>query len=173
MGTPHQIWWGDGIVHSLWKQRVNIKEAGGLRAIRSGATLRLRGAKAKCPEFTEGPSLRSLSASTSTRSVQALRRAQCKHFDALSASNKHMKGWFVYILQCKDGSFYTGVTPNLKRRFQEHKEGKGGKYTLEHKPIKILFSETFNTKQEALNREKQLKGWSHRKKENLAKFGKP
>jgi len=150
MGTPHQIWWGDGIVHSLWKQRVNIKEAGGLRAIRSGATLRLRGAKAKCPEFTEGPSLRSL-----------------------SASNKHMKGWFVYILQCKDGSFYTGVTPNLKRRFQEHKEGKGGKYTLEHKPIKILFSETFNTKQEALNREKQLKGWSHRKKENLAKFGKP
>jgi len=109
----------------------------------------------------------------SARSVQALRRAQCKHFDALSASNKHMKGWFVYILQCKDGSFYTGVTPNLKRRFQEHKEGKGGKYTLEHKPIKILFSETFNTKQEALNREKQLKGWSHRKKENLAKFGKP
>jgi len=41
MGTPHQIWWGDGIVHSLWKQRVNIKEAGGLRAIRSGATRNL------------------------------------------------------------------------------------------------------------------------------------
>jgi predicted GIY-YIG superfamily endonuclease len=84
-----------------------------------------------------------------------------------------MKKWFVYILQCKDGSFYTGVTPNLKRRIQEHKEGRGGRYTLLHKPLKIVFSERFYTKTEALKREKQIKGWSHKKKENLIKFGKP
>ena len=75
--------------------------------------------------------------------------------------------WHLYIIKCVDKSFYVGITSNLERRFREHKEGRGGKYTLHHKPIKIVYSEDFNTKQEALRREKQIKGWSHRKKEDL------
>jgi len=93
-----------------------------------------------------------------------------KKYSPLRSVQAKIKRWFVYILQCKDGSFYPGITPNLKRRFQEHKKGRGGKYTLKHKPHKIVFSEIFNTKKEALDREKQLKGWSHKKKENLVKF---
>jgi len=75
--------------------------------------------------------------------------------------------WFVYILKCRDDSFYVGITKNLKRRFQEHKEGKGGKYTLKHKPVNIVYSESYDTKKEAAKREKQLKGWSRKKKEWL------
>lgn len=77
--------------------------------------------------------------------------------------------WFIYIIRCKDNSLYIGITENLSRRFQEHREGRGGRYTLLHKPLKIEFFEKFVTKQEALKREKQLKGWSHKKKEKLIK----
>ena len=78
-------------------------------------------------------------------------------------------GWIVYILQCDDGSFYTGITPNLERRFQEHKEGRGGRYTSLHKPLRIVYSENFMTRSDALKRERQIKGWSRQKKENLIK----
>jgi len=77
--------------------------------------------------------------------------------------------WIVYILQCNDGSFYTGITPNLERRFQEHKEGRGGRYTSLHKPSRIAYSENFMTRSDALKRERQIKGWSRQKKENLIK----
>ena len=79
----------------------------------------------------------------------------------------------MYIILCKDGNFYTGTTPNLKRRIQEHREGRGGRYTLLHKPVRVVFTECFSNKKEALVREQQLKGWSHKKKESLIKFGKP
>jgi len=78
-----------------------------------------------------------------------------------------MKEWFVYIVLCEDSSFYTGVTRDLKRCFQEHVEGRGGKYTLKHKPLKVVYFEVFDTAKQALTREKQLKGWSHKKKEIL------
>jgi len=78
--------------------------------------------------------------------------------------------WFVYILLCKDCSFYTGYTDNLKRRFLEHKGGKGGHYTSSHKPIKIVYTEKFKTKSEALRREKQIKGWNRQKKISILKL---
>ena len=78
-----------------------------------------------------------------------------------------MANWFLYIIQCKDGSLYTGVTPNITRRFQEHSEGRGGRYTLLHKPEKVVYLETFNNKKDALEREKQLKGWPRKKKKIL------
>ena len=77
--------------------------------------------------------------------------------------------WSVYILLCKDNSFYTGITPNLERRFQEHKEGRGGRYTSLHKPLVIAYSENFVTRTDALQRERQIKGWSRKKKESLIK----
>jgi len=72
--------------------------------------------------------------------------------------------WYVYIVQCEDKSLYTGFTNDLEKRFERHKSGKGAKYTSSHKPIKILFSETYNNQIEALKRERQIKGWSHDKK---------
>ena len=81
--------------------------------------------------------------------------------------------YYVYLIQCNDESLYTGVTSNPKRRFNEHRTKSGGLHTKLHKPIKILYSERYQTKQEALKREKQIKGWRREKKLNLIKFGRP
>jgi len=59
---------------------------------------------------------------------------------------------------------YTGVTNNLKRRFKEHKEGKGGRFTRTFIAKEILYSEQCFTKQEAFRREAQIKGWTRKKK---------
>ncbi len=77
--------------------------------------------------------------------------------------------WFVYILKCKDGSFYTGITNDLKRRFSEHKDRKGGHYTSSHKVEKLLYSEKLKTKSRALKREHQIKSWRREKKLDLVK----
>ncbi|MFQ6049643.1 MAG: GIY-YIG nuclease family protein [Candidatus Paceibacterales bacterium] len=65
--------------------------------------------------------------------------------------------YYVYLIQCDDGSVYTSVTSNLKRRFSEHRTKSGGRYTKLHKAIKLLYTETCQTKLEALEREKQIK----------------
>lgn len=72
--------------------------------------------------------------------------------------------WFVYVIQCVDGSFYTGSTNNLKKRFLEHKNGVGGRYTRSHKPVKIIYFEKLPTRSKALKREAQIKSWSKGKK---------
>lgn len=72
--------------------------------------------------------------------------------------------WYVYILLCQDGSFYTGYSNNVEQRFSDHKNGKGGHYTRSHKPVKLVYQETFNTQSEALQRERQIKGWNRDKK---------
>ena len=77
--------------------------------------------------------------------------------------------WYVYIIECKDGSLYTGITGNLKRRFEEHKSGKGGKFTRAFKFRKLLFSELCGNKNDALKREVQIKGWTRKKKLALIK----
>lgn len=77
--------------------------------------------------------------------------------------------WFVYILLCEDNSLYTGSTNDLEKRFKAHKEGKGGKYTRSHKPIKIVYSEKYETKSAALKREIGIKSLSRAEKLKLAK----
>ena len=82
--------------------------------------------------------------------------------------------WFVYILLCKDGSLrkhrfrklclYTGSTNNLKKRFLDHKTGKGGRCTRSHKPIKIIYSEQLPTQSSALKREAEIKSWTREQK---------
>lgn len=78
--------------------------------------------------------------------------------------------WFVYILQCSDGSFYTGYTNDVEKRFEKHKLGRGGKYTRSHKPLKIVYTEKLQTKIDALKREREIKSWSRRKKITLLKL---
>jgi len=81
--------------------------------------------------------------------------------------------YYVYLVLCKNSSIYTGVTDNVKTRFGRHKAGTGGWHTKLYPAIELLHIEKFETKQEALKRERQIKGWRREKKLNLIKFGKP
>ena len=67
------------------------------------------------------------------------------------------KKWFAYVLLCENGSLYRGYTDDLQKRFESHKSGKGAKYTRMHKPIKIAYHEEFETKIDAIKRERYLK----------------
>ncbi|MDA8214354.1 MAG: GIY-YIG nuclease family protein [Nitrospiraceae bacterium] len=79
-----------------------------------------------------------------------------------------MKSYYVYILQCSDGSYYTGVTNNVERRLYEHQEGLiDGCYTHNKRPVKLVYMEEFSDVLDAISREKQIKGWSRKKKEAL------
>jgi len=66
--------------------------------------------------------------------------------------------WVVYILKCADGSLYTGVTNNLKKRVLAHQEGKGAKYTKGRLPLKVIYHEKLPNRSEALKREIVIKG---------------
>ena len=72
--------------------------------------------------------------------------------------------YYVYLIECKDKSIYTGITNDLDRRFKEHKSRVGGHYTSSHKVEKVIYTESFKTKSEALKRESQIKGWRREKK---------
>jgi putative endonuclease len=75
--------------------------------------------------------------------------------------------WFVYILRCVDGSYYTGSTNDVEKRFKDHLAGLGARYTKSHKPEKIIYQESFSTKSGALKREAELKRWPRHKKDAL------
>ena len=73
----------------------------------------------------------------------------------------------MYILRCADRSYYTGHTDNLEERIAKHQMGEIEGYTSTRRPVKLLFSEEFFTRAEALAVERQIKGWTRRKKEAL------
>jgi len=73
----------------------------------------------------------------------------------------------VYILRRADSSYYTGHTDNLEERIAKHQLGEIEGYTSTRLPVKLLFSEEFPTRDEALACEQQIKGWSRRKKEAM------
>ncbi len=75
--------------------------------------------------------------------------------------------FWVYILRCADNSYYTGHTDNLEERIAKHQLGEIEGYTSTRLPVKLLFSEEFSTRDEALACEQQIKGWSRRKKEAM------
>ena len=79
-----------------------------------------------------------------------------------------MKNYYVYILKCKDKSYYTGITNDFERRLDEHLSGLNPKsYTYERRPVELVWLETFNDPEDAIATEKKIKGWSRRKKEAL------
>gem|GEM_PF-188654 len=79
-----------------------------------------------------------------------------------------MNQYFVYILLCSDNSYYTGVTNNLERRLTEHQVGESVTcYTYQRRPVKLVFSAEFNSIDQAIAFEKQVKGWSRKKKEAI------
>jgi len=77
-----------------------------------------------------------------------------------------MKG-YTYILECADGTYYTGSTKDLELRLQQHQEGKGANHTKKRLPVKLVYVELFQRIDEAFYREKQIQGWSRKKKEAL------
>lgn len=85
--------------------------------------------------------------------------------------------YFVYILLCSDGSYYTGYTQNVEERARQHVNGTGARYTKSHPPKKIVHVESFATRSEAMRRERIIKKLSHEQKKHLArsqrKTGKP
>lgn len=64
---------------------------------------------------------------------------------------------YVYILECSDGTLYTGYTNDLDKRLEAHGSGKGAKYTKTRLPVKLVYSETFESKSEAMSREWHIK----------------
>ena len=79
-----------------------------------------------------------------------------------------MKKYYVYIVKCSDSSYYTGVTNDLERRIGEHNEGDDTKsYTYSRRPVKLLWFAETNDVNYAILREKQIKGWTRKKKEAL------
>ena len=72
--------------------------------------------------------------------------------------------YYVYIIGCADASFYVGHAHSVPKRYSRHLEGSGAIHTSAHTPEKIVYSEKFATKAEAVRRERQIKGWSRAKK---------
>ncbi len=75
--------------------------------------------------------------------------------------------FWVYILRCADGTYYTGHTDNLEQRIAQHHNGELGGYTATRKPLELVFSQPCATREEALAAERQVKGWSRKKKEAM------
>lgn len=77
--------------------------------------------------------------------------------------------YFVYLIECEDGSIYTGITTDVKRRFEEHAAGKGARYTRAHKAKKVVHTEVHRTRSVALKREAAIKRMPREKKLALIK----
>ena len=82
-----------------------------------------------------------------------------------------MKG-YLYILECADGTYYTGSTRNLDKRLWEHENFQGANYTRKKNPAKLVYFEEYSRIDEAFYREKQVQGWSHAKKKALIESNK-
>ena len=89
--------------------------------------------------------------------MPTLRQAQCLR-------PEKMESYFTYILLCNQKTFYVGVTNNLDKRLKEHQSG-ASQFTSQFSDIKLIYFKEYPTLLLARRREKQLKGWSHAKKE--------
>ncbi|MEC8977603.1 MAG: GIY-YIG nuclease family protein [Pseudomonadota bacterium] len=78
------------------------------------------------------------------------------------------KTWYLYVLQCSDGSYYTGVTTDIKRRLNEHNNSnRGAKYTRTRRPVKLIYFSEYDTRSSAQKAEHTFKKLSRKRKEML------
>lgn len=77
--------------------------------------------------------------------------------------------WYLYILQCGDGSLYTGITTDVEKRLEAHRSGNGAKYTRGRSPLELKYRESCGTHSDALKRELEIKHLS--REEKLALIG--
>ena len=83
--------------------------------------------------------------------------------------NGPTSAYHVYLLRCSDGSYYVGHTNDLEHRLAAHERGAIEGHTLSRRPVELVLSDQFSTRQEAFHRERQIKGWSGARKEALIK----
>ncbi len=85
-----------------------------------------------------------------------------------SSMHAAIENYTVYMLRCSDGSYYTGITNDIERRFHEHENGYNNTgYTFKRRPLLLVFTEHFSDPGDAIAFEKQIKGWRREKKEAL------
>lgn len=75
--------------------------------------------------------------------------------------------YFVYLAECRDGSYYCGIAKNLAERTRAHNEGRGARYTRSRRPVRIVYSEERGTLGSALSREMEIKGYTRGRKAGL------
>ena len=75
--------------------------------------------------------------------------------------------WYLYILRCADGTFYTGITTDVEKRLEQHRAGKGAKYTRGRGPLELVYREECGTHSDALKRELAVKRLPRNKKEQM------
>ena len=80
-----------------------------------------------------------------------------------------MMGWFLYVLECRDGSLYTGITTDVERRFKEHMSGKGAKYTRSRLPLRLQAWWPAGDRSRALRLEHRFKSLSKKEKTEAIK----
>ena len=76
--------------------------------------------------------------------------------------------YYVYMILCENGSFYTGYTKDIEVRFSQHKKGLGARYTRINRPKRVVHVEKFSTRVEAVRREREIKSMTHKMKLKLA-----
>jgi predicted GIY-YIG superfamily endonuclease len=79
------------------------------------------------------------------------------------------ESYFLYMLKCSDLSYYIGITTDLEKRIAEHRAKLGAAYTVIRLPVQVVYTQSFASKDEAIAAERQLKGWSRKKKEAFLK----
>lgn len=75
--------------------------------------------------------------------------------------------WYLYMLRCGDGSLYTGITTDVEKRLEQHRSGKGAKYTRGRGPLELVYREECGSHSDALKREWEVKGLSRQEKLRL------
>lgn len=78
---------------------------------------------------------------------------------------------YTYMVRCRDDSLYTGWTNHLEKRVEDHNSGRGAKYTKSRRPVELVYYEQFETKEEAMRREWEIKQLTHQQKEKLLGTG--
>lgn len=75
--------------------------------------------------------------------------------------------YWVYILECSDGSYYTGIAKDVEKRLAVHKNGKGSRYVASRLPFRLVYTQSLESKSDALKREIGIKGMTHKQKVRL------
>lgn len=78
-----------------------------------------------------------------------------------------MSRWYIYLVRCADGSLYTGISKDLKKRINTHNAGRGGAYTRSHRPVVLVWKEKMSSESAARKREAEIKQWTKLEKENF------
>ncbi len=105
-----------------------------------------------------------------SKKVEAVYKRMVKRMlekELASGSEESEESWLLYVLECQDGTYYTGITKDLERRIVQHNRGTASRYTRTRRPVKVIYSESCGSHPSALVRECAVKALSREEKEKL------